>query len=37
MAKDYVGRFDVREATTLDYEPELAHNFGFSAGLKIAF
>jgi hypothetical protein len=37
MAKDYVGRFDVREATSLDYEPELAHNFGFSAGLKIAF
>jgi hypothetical protein len=37
MAKDYVGRFDVREATTLDYEPEIAHNFGFSAGLKVAF
>jgi hypothetical protein len=37
MAKDYIGRFDVREATTLDYEPEIAHNFGFSAGLKIAF
>jgi hypothetical protein len=37
MAKDYIGRFDVREATTLDYQPEIAHNFGFSAGLKIAF
>jgi opacity protein-like surface antigen len=37
MAKDYIGRFDVREATTLDYEPEVAHNFGLSAGLKIAF
>jgi hypothetical protein len=37
MAKDYIGRFDVREATTLDYKPEIAHNFGFSAGLKIAF
>ena len=37
MAKDYIGRFDVREATTLDYEPDIAHNFGFSAGLKIAF
>jgi hypothetical protein len=37
MAKDYVGRFDVREATTLDYEPGIAHNFAFSAGLKIAF
>ena len=37
MAKDYIGRFDVREATTLDYEPQIAHNFAFSAGLKIAF
>jgi hypothetical protein len=37
MAKDYIGRFDVREATTLDYEPKVAHNFAFSAGLKIAF
>ena len=37
MAKDYIGRFDVREATTLDYQPDIAHNFGFSAGLKIAF
>ena len=37
MVKDYVGRFDVREATTIDYEPELAHNLGISAGLRIAF
>jgi hypothetical protein len=37
MAKDYIGRFDVQEATTLDYKPGVAHNFGFSAGLKIAF
>jgi hypothetical protein len=37
MAKDYIGRFDVREATTLDYKPDIAHNFGLSAGLKIAF
>lgn len=37
MAKDYIGRFDVREATTLDYQPKVAHNFAFSAGLKIAF
>lgn len=37
MAKDYIGRFDVREATTLDYQPEIAHNFGLTAGLKIAF
>ncbi|MGQ0715539.1 MAG: outer membrane beta-barrel protein [Gemmatimonadaceae bacterium] len=37
MAKDYIGRFDVREATTLDYTPDVAHNVGLSAGLKIAF
>jgi hypothetical protein len=37
MAKDYIGRFDVREATTLDYQPDIAHNFGLSAGLKISF
>ena len=37
MAKDYIGRFDVREATTIDYNPDIAHNFGFSGGLKIAF
>jgi hypothetical protein len=37
MAKDYIGRFDVREATTIDYQPDIAHNFGLSAGVKIAF
>jgi hypothetical protein len=37
MAKDYIGRFDVREATTLDYQPDIAHNFGLTAGLRIAF
>jgi Outer membrane protein beta-barrel domain len=37
MAKDYIGRFDVREATTLDYQPDIAHNFGLSGGLRIAF
>jgi hypothetical protein len=37
MAKDYIGRFDVREATTIGYEPDIAHNFGLTAGLRIAF
>lgn len=37
MAKDYIGRFDVQEATTLDYQPEIAHNFAFSAGIRLAF
>lgn len=35
MAKDYIGRFDVREATTIDYEPGIAHNVGLSAGIKV--
>ena len=37
MAKDYVGRFDVEEASTLRTEGELAHNLAFSAGLKLSF
>jgi outer membrane protein with beta-barrel domain len=37
MARDYIGRFDVREATTLGYEPDISHNFGLTAGLRIAF
>jgi hypothetical protein len=37
MAKDYIGRFDVREATTIDYKPDITHNIGLSAGVKIAF
>ena len=37
MARDYIGRFDVREATTIGYEPDIAHNFGLTAGLRIAF
>jgi hypothetical protein len=37
MAKDYVGRFDVEEASTLDRRGDLAHNLAFSAGLKLAF
>jgi hypothetical protein len=37
MARDYIGRFDVREATTVGYEPDIAHNFGLTAGLRLAF
>lgn len=37
MAKDYIGRFDVREATSVDYTPGVAHNVGLSAGLKMTF
>jgi len=37
MAKDYIGRFDVEEATELPVEGKLAHNWALSAGLKIGF
>jgi len=37
MAKDYIGRFDVEEASSLDTRGDLAHNLAFSAGLKLSF
>ncbi len=37
MAKDYVGRFDVEEATSIGTRSDLAHNLAFSAGLKLSF
>ena len=37
LAKDYIGRFDVREATGVDMQPKLAHNWTLTAGLKVAF
>jgi hypothetical protein len=35
MAKDYIGRLDVREATSLNVEPESAHNWSISAGVRL--
>ena len=35
MAKDYIGKFDVREATAIDVEAETAHNWTVSAGLRL--
>lgn len=35
MAKDYVGKFDVREATAVDVEAETAHNWTLSAGVRL--
>jgi hypothetical protein len=35
MAKDYIGKFDVREATAVDVEAETAHNWTVSAGLRL--
>jgi hypothetical protein len=37
QAKDYVGRFDSQEAVGFRAEGNLAHNWAFSAGVKLAF
>ncbi len=37
LAKDYIGKFDVNEATGIDYEAKTSHNIGLSAGLKLTF
>lgn len=37
LAKDYVGRFDVREATGVDARPDVTHSWALTAGLKLAF
>lgn len=36
-AKDYMGKFDVREATSLNVNTPMAHNFAITAGLRIGF
>ena len=37
MAKDYIGKFDFKDATFLDFSGETAHSFAFSAGLRLSF
>lgn len=37
FAKDYIGKFDVNEATGVDYEAKTSHNVALSAGLKLSF
>ena len=37
MAKDYIGKFDLREAVGIDADPKTAHHFALSAGLKLGF
>jgi hypothetical protein len=37
MAKDYIGKFDIKDATFIDYEGKTANNLAFSAGLKLSF
>jgi len=37
MAKDYIGKFDVKDATSLDYSGNTANNLAFSAGVRVSF
>jgi hypothetical protein len=35
MAKDYIGKFDAREATAVDLNTETTHNWTLSAGVRL--
>lgn len=37
MAKDYIGKFDFKEATSLDVNGQTAHNWALSAGIRLDF
>ena len=37
MAKDYFGKFDFKEATSLDIQGQTAHNWALSAGIRLDF
>jgi hypothetical protein len=37
MAKDYVGKLDLKEVTTFDINTKTTHNWAFSVGMKIGF
>lgn len=37
LAKDYIGRFDTKEAIGFDVNTERTHNWGLSVGLKLGF
>jgi opacity protein-like surface antigen len=37
MAKDYIGKFDFKDATFIDFEAKTANNVAFSAGLRLSF
>jgi hypothetical protein len=37
LAKDYIGQFNFHDATGLGISGETAHNFAFSAGLRLNF
>ena len=35
MAKDYIGKFDAREATSVNLNTDRTHNWAFSAGVRL--
>lgn len=37
MAKDYIGKFDAKQATYLDVGTNTTHNFAFNAGVRFSF
>ena len=37
MAKDYIGQFDARQATYLDFGTNTTQSFAFSAGVRFSF
>lgn len=37
MAKDYIGKFDLRDVTGFDIEGRLTHNIAYSLGLNLGF
>jgi outer membrane protein with beta-barrel domain len=37
MAKDYIGNFDMQQATYIDAQTNTTHSFAFSAGLRFSF
>jgi hypothetical protein len=37
MAKDYIGKFDFKDATFVDFSGQTAHSFAFSAGVRLSF
>ncbi len=37
LVKDYIGKFDIREATGLDVESRTMNDWGFSLGVNLSF
>jgi hypothetical protein len=37
MAKDYIGRFDMKEATGLNFSQKRTHNWALTAGITLGF